>query len=119
MQSFLLVIASLIGSIILMVIFGKSMLQSRAFKRLVLQDEQRSEEGFTSSRRTHDLVGREAVTKTVLRHYGKIVIEGVWYDAVALNGYVDVGEKVTVVKHENYNLFVRKLDLPQEASIEI
>lgn len=119
MQSFLLVIASLIGSIILMVIFGKSMLQSRAFKRLVLQDEQRSEEGFTSSRRTHDLVGREAVTKTVLRPSGKIEIEGVWYDAVALNGYVDVGEKVTVVKHENYNLFVRKLDLPQEASKEI
>lgn len=115
MQSFLLVIASLIGSIVLMVIFGKSMLQSRAFKRLVLQDEQRSDEGFTSSRRTHDLVGREAVTKTVLRPSGKIEIEGVWYDAVALNGYVDVGEKVTVVKHENYNLFVRKLDIPQDA----
>lgn len=109
MQSFLLVIASLAGSIVLMVIFGKSMLQTRAFRRLVLQDEQRSVEGFTSSRHMVDLVGQQAITKTVLRPSGKIEIDGTWYDAVALDGYVDLGETVTVVKHENYNLFVRKL----------
>src|SRR5690554_6112223 len=64
MQSFLIVIVSLAVSIILMVIFGKSMLQSRAFQRLVLQDEQRSGEGYTSSRLMAELVGREAVAKT-------------------------------------------------------
>lgn len=114
MQSFLIVIVSLAASIVLMVIFGKSMLQSRAFKRLVLQDEQRSVEGYTSSRLLADLVGREALAKTVLRPSGKIEIDGKWYDAVALDGYVELGEQVTVVKHENYNLFVRKAELIQK-----
>lgn len=111
LQSFLLVVASMGAAIILMVIFGKSMLQSRAFKRLVLQDEQRSVEGYTSSRLNIELVGKEGVSKTVLRPSGKIEIDGKWYDAVALDGYIDVGEAIYVEKHENYNLFVRKVDM--------
>lgn len=108
MQSFLVVIASMGAAIILMVIFGKSMLQTKAFKRLVLQDEQRSIEGYTSSRHNALLVGKEGIAKTVLRPSGKIEIEGIWYDAVALDGYIDTGEAIYVEKHENYNLFVRK-----------
>src|SRR5690606_561752 len=49
-NSFLLVIASVVVATILMVIFGKSLLNTRAFKRLVLQDEQRSTAGYTSSK---------------------------------------------------------------------
>lgn len=109
MQSFLVVIASMGAAIILMVIFGKSMLQSRAFKRLVLQDEQRSNEGYTSSRFNAQLVGQQGIAKTVLRPSGKIEIDGIWYDAVALDGYIDSGEEIYVEKHENYNLFVRKV----------
>lgn len=108
MQSFMVVIASMGAAIILMVIFGKSMLQSKAFKRLVLQDEQRSYEGYTSSRHNALLVGKEGIAKTVLRPSGKIEIDGIWYDAVALDGYIDTGESIYVEKHENYNLFVRK-----------
>lgn len=108
LQSFLLVMASMGTSIILMVIFGKSMLQSRAFKRLVLQDEQRATEGYTSSMQMADLVNKEGITKTVMRPSGKIEIDGKWYDAVALDGYIEVGEEIYVEKHENYNLFVRK-----------
>jgi len=110
-QSFLVVIFSMLIAIVLMVVFGKSMLQSRAFKRLVLQDEQRSVEGYTASRQYIDLVGREAIAKTVLRPSGKIEIDGKRYDAVALDGYVDLGERVYVEKHENYNLFVRKIEI--------
>lgn len=110
MQSFLVVIISMLVAIVLMVVFGKSMLQTKAFKRLVLQDEQRSGEGYTSSRQYVDLVGKEAVAKTVLRPSGKIEIDGKRYDAVALDGYVDLGDRVYVEKHENYNLFVRKIE---------
>src|SRR5690606_10161046 len=39
-RSFLLVILSIVGAIILSVLFGKSILNSKAFKRLVLADEQ-------------------------------------------------------------------------------
>lgn len=107
-NSFLLVIASMVTATIVMVIFGKSLLKTKAFKRLVLQDEQRSEEGYTSSRLNTELVNREGVAKTVLRPSGKVEIDGKWYDAVALDGFIDIGEDIYVEKHENYNLFVRK-----------
>ena len=55
------------------------------------------------------MINKEGIAKTVLRPSGKIEIEGVWYDAVALDGFIEVGEYVYVEKHENYNLFVRKL----------
>ena len=107
-NAFLLVIVSMVVATVVMVIFGKSLLNTRAFKRLVLQDEQRSAEGYTSSVMNAEMVNKEGVTKTVLRPSGKVEIEGKWYDAVALDGYIDIGESIYVEKHENYNLFVRK-----------
>ncbi|MFC3196309.1 nodulation protein NfeD [Parapedobacter deserti] len=107
-NSFLLVTASMIGATVIMVIFGKSLLRTRAFKRLVLQDEQRSAEGYTSSVKDVSMVEKEGIAKTVLRPSGKVEIDGRWYDAVALDGFIDIGEAIYVEKHENYNLFVRK-----------
>ncbi|MFC7522976.1 nodulation protein NfeD [Parapedobacter sp. GCM10030251] len=111
-NSFLLVIASMVTATVVIVIFGKSLLKTRAFKRLVLQDEQRSEEGYTSSRPNSELLNREGVAKTVLRPSGKVEIDGKWFDAIALDGFVDIGEAIYVEKHENYNLFVRKKRTP-------
>lgn len=107
-NSFLLVIVSMVTATVVMVIFGKSLLKTKAFKRLVLQDEQRSTEGYTSSRQHTELVSREGVAKTVLRPSGKVEIDGKWYDAIALDGFIDIGEDIYVERHENYSLFVRK-----------
>ena len=107
-NSFLLVIASMVVATVLMVLFGKSLLNTRAFKRLVLQDEQRSTAGYTASAVKVEMLNKEGVAKTVLRPSGKVEIEGKWYDAVALDGFIDIGEEIYVEKHENYNLFVRK-----------
>ncbi|MGO1595694.1 MAG: NfeD family protein [Sphingobacterium sp.] len=108
MNSFIIVIGAMILTIVLMVIFGKNILQSTAFKKLVLQDEQRSTEGYTSSVSKTNLIHKLGVARTVMRPSGKIEIEGVWYDAIALDSYIDVGEAIVVEKHENYNLFVRR-----------
>lgn len=107
-NSFLLVIASMVVAIVLMVIFGKSLLKTQAFKRLVLQDEQRAVEGYTSAKMNTELIDKAGVAKTVLRPSGKVEIDGKWYDAVALDGFVDIGEEIYVEKQINYNLFVRK-----------
>lgn len=109
MNAFLLVLGAMVLSIVLMVIFGKNILRSSAFKKLVLADEQRADVGYTSSVPKVNLINQVGVAKTVLRPSGKIEIEDVWYDAVALDGFIDAGEQVYVEKHENYNLFVRKL----------
>jgi len=108
MTSFTIVIASTIGAVILCVIFGKSILKSNAFKRLVLADEQQSGMGYVSSVKDPDMINKEGITKTALRPSGKIEIEGKWYDAIALDGYLEKDTPIYVEKHENYNLFVRK-----------
>lgn len=108
-NSFAIVIGSMMLSVILMVIFGRNILRSSAFRRLVLQDEQTSDTGYTSSVLKSDLINKIGVTKTVMRPAGKIEIDGVWYDAVALDGFIDEGVEVYVEKHENYNLFVRNI----------
>ena len=109
MNSFIIVIGAMILTIVLMVIFGKNVLQSPTFKKLVLEDEQKATEGYTSSVAKPNLINKVGITKTVLRPSGKIEIDNVWYDAVALDSFIDVGEEIYVEKHENYNLFVRKL----------
>ena len=117
MNSFLIVIGSMVLSVVLMVIFGKNLMQSSAFKRLVLEDEQRADTGYTASVPKLSLLNKNGIARTVLRPSGKIEIEGIWYDAVALDGFIDSGEEVYVEKHENYNLFVRKLaDKPSAIS---
>ena len=106
--AFILVLGSMIVSIVLSVIFGRSLLKSTAFQRLVLQDEQRSGLGYVSGKQKADLVNKVAITKTDMRPSGKIEIEGTWYDAIALDGYIEKGKEVTVEKQENYNVFVRR-----------
>ncbi len=107
-NSFILVAVSMIGSIVLSVIFGKSLLKTHAFKRLVLQDEQRSQMGYVSGRQQEDLLGKVGVAKTDMRPSGKIQIDGRWYDALALDGYITRGSEIIVEKQENYNVFVRR-----------
>ena len=107
-SALLLVAGSIVGAIVLSVIFGKSLLKTPVFQRLVLQDEQRSQLGYVSGRQREDLLGKEGFTKTDMRPSGKIEIEGKWYDAVAMDGYISRGSEIIVEKQENYNVFVRK-----------
>lgn len=107
MRAFMLVVFSIVGAVVLSVLLGKSILKSRAFQRLVLADEQRSGSGYVSSVLSKELLGKEGIAKTDLRPSGKVEIEGQWYDAVSLDGYITKGTLVTVEKHENYNIFVR------------
>ncbi len=114
MEAFLVVLGAMVLSVVLMVIFGKNLLRSPAFRKLVLADEQLAEGGYTSSVPKLSLINQVGVASTVLRPSGKIEIEGGWYEAVAMDGFIDLGERVVVVKHENYTLFVRKYVAPAE-----
>ena len=106
-NSFMIVILSIVGALIIAVIFGKGILKTKAFKRLVLSEEQKADSGYVSSVVDINLLNKEGLAKTDLRPSGKVEIEGIYYDAVSLGGYVDKGTSIYVVKHENYNLFVR------------
>ena len=107
-NAFILVLGSMILSIVLSVIFGRSLLRSSAFQRLVLKDEQQSGLGYVSGRQNSDLINKSGIAATDMRPSGKVEVEGTWYDAVALDGFIEKGSEVSIVKQENYNVFVRK-----------
>ncbi len=109
-QSFLIVLGSIVGSIFFSVIFGGNILRSRAFQRLVLQDEQQSNQGYQVTAPKFELLGKTGFAKTDLRPSGKIEIDGEWYQAVSNDGYIENGTDIVVSKIENYNLVVKRLD---------
>lgn len=72
-----------------------------------LDKEQRLEEGYIGVPvELARYVGRTGDAYTVLRPGGKIRIDGEVLDAVSVNGFVDAGERVRVVKYENAQLYV-------------
>jgi membrane-bound serine protease (ClpP class) len=108
-QSFLIVLVSMIAAIALSVIFGGNILKSGAFQRLVLNDEQQSDQGYQVKKPRIELLGKRGFAKTDLRPSGRIDIDGEWFDAVSDDGYIDNGTDIIISKIENYNLVVRKV----------
>src|SRR5690606_9191274 len=107
-NSFLLVLVAIIGAITLGVIFGGNILKTKVFKRLFLQDEQQSTQGYQVNKPGVELLGKHGFAKTDLRPSGRIEIDNVWYEAVSNDGYIEHGTPIIVTKIENYNLIVRK-----------
>lgn len=107
-QSVLLVLASMVVSIVLSVIFGGNILKSGLFQRLVLKDEQQSKEGYQVTKPNIELLGKVGFAKTDLRPSGKIEIDGTWFEALSNDGFIENGTDIVVSKIENYNLVVRK-----------
>lgn len=67
------------------------------------------QEGYVSvSMEPKSMVGKQAVAATVLRPSGRVFMEGEYYDAVSLQGYIEKGEAVIVKRYENFQLYVRK-----------
>jgi membrane-bound serine protease (ClpP class) len=88
---------------------AKKLLTTIALSSLVLADVQNKQDGFLGVDASEaQLVGKEGVASTILRPVGKVIIEDDTYDATALTGYIEKGEKIVVVKYETAQLFVRK-----------
>ncbi|MGM0572459.1 MAG: NfeD family protein, partial [Bacteroidota bacterium] len=70
---------------------------------------QNTNEGYSSANVTmKSVVGREGEAFTMLRPSGKVEIDDDIYDATALTGFIDKGEKIKVVKHETSQVYVVK-----------
>lgn len=98
-------IVGLGGSIIL----GVQLLKSSFFSRFALNAVQAKEQGFVGTDPTeHQLVGKIGTTITVMRPGGTVSVDGEYYDATALDGYLEANIEVEVVKYQTAQLIVRK-----------
>lgn len=52
------------------------------------------------------LIGKIGIAATILRPAGKVIVDKEYYDAVALQSFIDKGKAVKVTKYENSQLYV-------------
>ncbi len=106
------VVLGVFGGFVGSLLLGKKLFtaESGAFANLSLQSIQDVKEGFVCIENGMlELKGKTGVAQTVLRPSGKVLIENEIYDAVALTGYIEKGDKVLVTKVEATQLYVEKV----------
>lgn len=107
--AFLVVIISFFLAIFGSIILSKKLFTSHAFGHLALDKVQYASEGYTSaSVKYSELVGKKAMTYTVLRPAGKIIINDELYDATARSGMIEKDMEVTIYDYQNAQLIVDK-----------
>ncbi|MDX2193467.1 MAG: NfeD family protein [Gemmatimonadales bacterium] len=80
---------------------------SDRFRRALLLDTARAEDGFVAALPRADLVGRRGTAVTDLRPSGAATVEGERLDVVTEGEYVSNGAAVEVVRSEGYRHVVR------------
>ena len=67
------------------------------------------QEGFVSvSMEPLTMVGKTGAAATVLRPSGRVVVDGEYYDAISLKGFIEKGDEIVVKRFENFQLYVVK-----------
>lgn len=80
------------------------------FREFALNTTLDNKEGFVGvAMENNDLVGKSGVASTVLRPSGKVNVEGVVYDAVSLEGFIEKGQTIKVIRFETGQIYVEKI----------
>ncbi len=109
LMAFMIVIIAMFLSISSSMYLSQKLFSTSRFGELALNTVQETSSGYSSANpQMSILIGKTGVAKTMLRPSGKIEIDDDIYDATALTGFIDKGEKVKVVKHETSQVFVIK-----------
>jgi membrane-bound ClpP family serine protease len=80
----------------------------RVSKLLMLNTRTSSEEGYTSTSSSNDLVGLEGITTTVLRPAGTGDFQGRKLDVVTDGEYIPKGTPIRITKVEGFRIVVEK-----------
>lgn len=102
-------IAGLLGSITLFFVGGSRLPNTQFYKKIALTDTQESAQGYTSNFTTGTLSGKKGITQTVLRPSGKVMIDGIIYDAYTKGEYVEKGSSIEVINITGSSLQVKPL----------
>lgn len=74
---------------------------------IILEEEQKSMEGYLSSSDLKYLLGKKGVAMTDLRPTGVGQIDGINFDVISEGNYISAGEPVEIIKVEGSKLIVR------------
>lgn len=99
--------AGVFGSIILLIVFGYRLTQSKMFDRVALVTTQKKDDGYIATYYKENLVGKTGKSVTILRPSGRVEIEDEIYDAYTRGEYVETGSEILVVSQQGSSLQVR------------
>lgn len=113
-KSLLTVVISIFIGLIASFYFGQKILKSNTFGKLALESVQSSNEGFSIAYDDiKQMIGKKGIAYSILRPSGKIMIDENLHDATAINGFIEKGDEIEVVKYETSSLFVKKIKTQQ------
>ncbi len=96
-----------LGGMILLLVAGSKLPETRFFRRVALTDTQNRSEGYVSFQLNAPLIGKTGTAETVLRPSGKVMIDGKMYDAYTRGDYIQKGQTVEVISEEGSSLKVK------------
>jgi len=103
------VLLSFTMGIVLVFVAGNQFMKSSLFNKISLQDTFQSSEGFTSNLNTESLIGRQGISYSVLRPSGKVMIDGIIFDAYTRGEYVEEKKSIEVIEHVGNSLKVKEI----------
>lgn len=106
----LVALAGTMGGIGLLFVLGVRMTQTKAFRRIALEDTQESSSGYSANARSISLLNKRGVAYTILRPSGKVMIEGEVYDATTRGGHIEKDEPIEVINDESNTIKVKKVE---------
>jgi len=108
-KSMTIVLTSLFLVVVGIVIFGRGMLSSRLFKRIIHQDTLAEAKAGATATPEDNLVGKEAICHSDLRPMGSIKVNDEFMEATTYGGHLHSGDKVKIIGLTNGVLIVEKL----------
>jgi len=92
------------------ILLSQRLVKTNLFARIALHKEQNPDEGYVGVPTEQiNLTGKTGIAYTILRPAGKVMIDNEVYDAKALTGYIEKGEKIVVAKYDMAQLYVKKI----------
>ena len=109
-EALLLIIITTLLFISAIVLLYKLGYVSKYLKFLVLNTEQKKEEGYISQRLDNSYVGKTGVAETILRPAGIVNIDDKRVSAQSQGGFIESGANVVVTEVADMKIIVKKLE---------
>ncbi len=110
-KSLFVVMFSIFLGMLAALLLSNRLVKTNLFARIALNKEQDPDEGYIGVPVEQiELTGKQGIAFTILRPSGKVMIDNEIYDAKALTGYIEKGDKIEVVRYDMAQLYVKKIE---------
>lgn len=104
-----LMIATAVAILLSVTIFVKLGFTTNIFEKEILNTTNNKDRGFNSKKDYKDLLGKEGVSKSILRPSGRVEIEGITYDCMADGDFIRSGVRVKVSDLKDRYIIVKEI----------